>query len=193
MHRSADRENGCTAYAETPAITWHAAEYNPYGPGIEFERLVTGGLNDEGLSEAEPLTDNQIDWGQRIVAHLAEWGIPVVMYDGPRFHAGGWAGWVNHQALDSQRSDGLTRAEWQQIAGGSAPTPDDDQEVDVAYFVASLENPGWGIYLCDGIGVHHVPNPRAVDELVRAKVVPNHDVRQINADGWTALINYDER
>jgi hypothetical protein len=123
VHKDASRENGCTQYAEVDAVTWHAAAAgNPYGPGIEWERNVTGGINDEGLSNAEPLTDNQIEWGNRIVAFCAEWGIPAVLYDGPRYGADGWDGWVNHQAIDSQRSDGLLRAEWDTITGGG-PQP----------------------------------------------------------------------
>jgi hypothetical protein len=196
VHKDASRENGCTQYAEIDAITWHAADAgNPYGPGIEWERMTTGGQNDEGLSNADPLTDNQLAWGAKIIEFCAEWGIPAELYDGPRFEYGNWAGWINHHDIDDQRSDGLLRYEWDQMCGGARPHPDDDdqEDDDMAYFVGSLENPAWGIYLCDGIGVHHVPNPKAVDELVRAGVVKNHDVRQINADGWTALINYDQR
>ena len=66
VHRDASREGGCTQYAEIDAITWHAADAgNPYGPGIEWERNVIGGVNAEGLSDAEPLTDNQLEWGAR--------------------------------------------------------------------------------------------------------------------------------
>ena len=76
VHRDASREGGCTQYAETDAITWHAADPgNPYGPGIEWERNTTGGMNAEGLSNAEPLTANQRSWGAHIIDHLAEWGI----------------------------------------------------------------------------------------------------------------------
>jgi len=112
VHRDASREGGCTQYAEVDAITWHAAAWNDDGPGIEYERLTTGGYNDEGLANAQPLTDNQIEWGGRIVAFLAEWGIPPVLYDGPRYGTAGWRGWVNHHDIDADRFDGLTRAEW---------------------------------------------------------------------------------
>jgi N-acetylmuramoyl-L-alanine amidase len=125
VHRDASRENGCTQYAEVDAITWHAADAgNPYGPGIEWERNVTGGLNAEGLSEAEPLTDNQLQWGKRLLDFLAQWNIPTQLYNGPRYGAGNWRGWVNHQAIDSSRSDGLLRAEWDLMqTGGGAPAP----------------------------------------------------------------------
>jgi N-acetylmuramoyl-L-alanine amidase len=125
VHKDASRENGCTQYAEIDAITWHAADQgNPYGPGIEWERMTTGGQNDEGLSNADPLTDNQIEWGNQIVAFCAEWGITAELYDGPRFGGdvmpgGGYVGWVNHHDIDDQRTDGLLRAEWDLITGAA--------------------------------------------------------------------------
>jgi len=131
VHKSADRENGATCYAPIDAVTWHAANQgNPYGPGIEWERMTTGGINDEGLSNADPLTQNQIEWGQRIVAWCADWGMPAQLWDGDRFApevmpGGGWIGWVNHHDIDDQRTDGLTNAEWQLICGGApAPSPE---------------------------------------------------------------------
>lgn len=130
VHRDASRENGCTQYAEIDAVTWHGYKSGHYdansaGPGIEFERLVTGGINAEGLSDAQPLTPNQIAWGERIVAFCAEWGIPVQLYDGPRYAYGDWAGWINHQALDSDRSDGLLRSEWDAMSTGDDEVTDE--------------------------------------------------------------------
>jgi hypothetical protein len=129
VHRDASRENGCTQYAEADAKTWHGFKAGGYdansqGPGVEFERLVTGGINAEGLSDAQPLTQNQLDWGARIIAFYAEWGIPVQLYDGPRYQYGDYAGWINHQALDSDRSDGLLRSEWDAMTGGDDVTPE---------------------------------------------------------------------
>ena len=130
-------QGGCRRPPEVDAITWHAADAgNPYGPGVEWERNVIGGLNDEGLSEAEPLTDNQLEWGARLVDFFAEWGIPAELYDGPRYGESGWRGWVNHQAIDSSRSDGLTRAEWDQISGPGEPPVD---WAAIAAWVAALE------------------------------------------------------
>jgi hypothetical protein len=124
VHRDASRENGCTQYAEADAKTWHGYKLGHYdanseGPGVEFERLVVGGINAEGLSDAQPLTDNQLDWGHRIIAFYAEWGIEVQLYNGPRYQYGDYEGWINHQALDSDRSDGLLRFEWDAMTGGS--------------------------------------------------------------------------
>jgi hypothetical protein len=134
VHKDQSREGGCTQYAEVDAVTWHAADLgNPYGPGVEFERMTTGGQNDEGLSNADPLTDNQLQWGARIIDFLAEWGITPELYDGGRFGAsvmpgGGYVGWVNHHDIDTQRTDGLLRWEWDEMAGG-APAPGDDDDI----------------------------------------------------------------
>lgn len=120
VHRDASREGGCTQYAEWDAKTWHAYEpERSFGPGVEFERLVTGGLTDEGLSTFEYLTDNQIEWGKRILDFAESWGAPKNLYDGPRYQAGGHNGWVNHKDVDASRSDGLTRAEWNLLVAGS--------------------------------------------------------------------------
>lgn len=161
VHKDASRENGCTQYAEVDAMTWHAADAgNPYGPGVEWERMTTDGVNDEGLSNADPLTENQLEWGERIIAFLAEWGIPVQLYDGPRYAYGDWNGWINHMAIDSARSDGLRRAEWDYMCGGGGPEPvaapeDDDM------FVAVYNGPDHtktGLWLFDGTVIAHYPS-----------------------------------
>jgi hypothetical protein len=159
VHQDASREGGCTQYAEVDAITWHAADAgNPYGPGVEWERLVTGPVGPEGLSEAQPLTQNQIDWGKRLIDFFAEWGIPPQLYDGPRYQAGGWNGWVNHQSIDSQRSDGLTRAEWDAMTGGSeAPVTDYDGSSEDEMLLVTMERDGMfckkgHLYLLDSLG-----------------------------------------
>jgi hypothetical protein len=192
IHQDASRENGCTQYAEIDAVTWHGANVgNPYGPGIEYERMTTGGVNDEGLSNAEPLTDNQVDWGARIVDFCAEWGMPVLMYDGAPAAYGNWNGWVNHHDLDPvNRSDGLLRAEWDLICGGARPEPE-EEEVAKSTLCASLENPGWGIYLTDGIGRTHLQRPAQVEELVAKGIVASGDIVQLTAEAFTALIDYD--
>ena len=165
VHRDASRENGCTQYAELDAITWHAADAgNPYGPGVEWERNVTGGINAEGLSDAEPLTDNQLEWGGRLVDFFAEWGIPPQLYDGPRYGAGGWSGWVNHQAIDSSRSDGLLRAEWDALTTGAAPVPepeDDDMAV-----LQTLPGPGQVIWVVSGAVRHPLDGSNAPETIV---------------------------
>lgn len=150
IHRDASRENGCTQYAEIDAITWHAANAgNPYGPGIEWERMTTGGMNAEGLSNAQPLTDNQRAWGTRIIDFCAAWGITAALYDGPRFGAGGWRGWVNHQAIDSSRSDGLLRAEWNAMTSG-APAPDEPVEDDMTVWVCTEAGKWSGAWVQEG-------------------------------------------
>lgn len=123
VHQDVWRENGCTQYAEMDAITWHAFEpHRLHGPGVEFERYVTGGINAEGLSNFEDLTPNQIEWGKRIVDYCAELGISPTIYNGPRYETAGWRGWVNHHDVDSSRSDGLTSVEWNLLVAGSSVT-----------------------------------------------------------------------
>jgi len=126
VHREASRENGCTQYAEIDSVTWHSFEpHRLFGPGVEYERLTTGGMNAEGLSNFEDLTENQIEWGKRIHAFCHEWGVPLDLYNGPRYEVDGWFGWVNHKDIDPSRSDGLTRAEWNLMVP-SGPTSEGD-------------------------------------------------------------------
>lgn len=128
VHRSADRENGCTQYAEIDSITWHSFPPDRlFAPGVEFERRVIGGLNAEGLSIFEDLTPNQIEWGKRIVDFCYQHGIEPNLYHGPRYHHGNFNGWVNHKDIDPSRSDGLTRAEWD-LLKPSIAIPDENPE-----------------------------------------------------------------
>lgn len=107
-------------YAETNALVWHAGVspfgtyWNPYGPGCEWERL----------NGNEALTPDQLTWGRRWLEHLAEWGLPMAHYRGPRYVPGGFRGHVDHRDLCSDRSDGLSDAEWAAMAGGGpGPSP----------------------------------------------------------------------
>ena len=173
VHRDASRENGCTQYAEIDAITWHAANLgNPYGPGIEWERMVTGGVNDEGLSNADPLTDNQVEWGRRIVEFCAEWGMPAVLWDGARYDSqvmpgGGWNGWVNHHDIDNQRTDGLTNAEWAMVSTTSPEPPgvDLDGNEEEEMLLVAFDRDGMfakkgHLYLLDWLGAVDIdPEP----------------------------------
>lgn len=163
VHRDASREGGCTQYAEVDAITWHAADAgNPYGPGIEWERNTTGGMNGEGLSNAEPLTANQVEWGARIIEFCAEWGITPALYDGPRYGAGGWHGWVNHQAIDSSRSDGLLRAEWDSMT----TTEEAEEEEMPSYACAMYQNEMSQIFVTDGIVKRYLPDGNQLNVVV---------------------------
>lgn len=150
VHRDPSRENGCTQYAEVDALTWHAAAWNDDGPGIEYERMTTGGYNAEGLANAEPLTSNQVEWGRRIVAFLAEWGIPIALYDGPRYGSAGWRGWVNHHDLDADRFDGLTRAEWNAITAGGGTVPADGKDDDMTVWVCGESGRWRGSWVQEG-------------------------------------------
>jgi hypothetical protein len=127
VHRSEEREKGCTQYAPFSAATWHAGESsalpdaNQRGPGTEYERLVEGGDPDgDDIVDAERLTDNMIYWGNRIIEFSLEWGIPADLYKGPRLSpmVRDWYGWINHADIDKDRHDGLTDLEWDQVVQG---------------------------------------------------------------------------
>lgn len=116
-------------FAPADALTYHAGssadydhdgdgdDYNPYGPGLEVERL-----------QGEELTDDQKLWLGRTGLWLQqEWGIPFVQYRGPfggadeptLFH-----GHVNHRDLHPN-PDGLSPAEWEAVLatiGGAGPS-----------------------------------------------------------------------
>jgi hypothetical protein len=107
-------------FAEADAYCFDSGPYNDDGPGIEWERLPTGEYERPGLQLAEPLTVDQTEWGGRLLHWLHdEWGVPLELYAGPRFQATatGFRGSVNHGDLDDQRSDGVTRAEWDAMTG----------------------------------------------------------------------------
>lgn len=112
-------------YAEVNALVWHAGVspsgtyWNPYGPGCEWER-ENGDV---------PLTDDQYQWGAAWLNFCESWGIPKVHYSGPRYFPGGFRGQINHRDLCSDRSDGLSDAEWDRMValagggGGGFPPP----------------------------------------------------------------------
>lgn len=115
-------------FAEVDALCYDSGNWNDEGPGIEVERLASEQYGPRidirpGLQAAEPLTPDQTYWLGEIIRWLeSEWGIPAVLYDGPRYGVpAGWRGHVNHGDLDSQRSDGLTREEWAAVTGGGTP------------------------------------------------------------------------
>ena len=103
-------------FAEIDALTWHAGPWNSYGPGAEFERL----------GYDEPLTADQLEWGGRYHHWLSsEWGIPLVHFRGPpdgtRFDPSEFHGFPDHGAIDDQRTDGVTDAEFAPMAGLAPP------------------------------------------------------------------------
>lgn len=117
-------------FAETNALTWHAAHMNPYGPGVEIERMSAGSMWRWGLSGWETLTEDQAYWLRAWHEHCLEWGIPAEHFIGPRFEWQGFRGNANHGDVDNQRSDGITdlrlgeaTAEWQATAPGTIIKP----------------------------------------------------------------------
>lgn len=111
-------------FCEIDAKVYHAGsstygDYNPKGPGIEVERL-----------QGEPLSPDQIEWLGKINAWCAsEWGLPDIHYWGPQFPWWGadFHGWVNHRDIHPN-PDGLSEAEWDEIAAPPVPVPTIDLE-----------------------------------------------------------------
>lgn len=141
-------------FMEIDGLAYDSAEFNDDGPGVEVERLGIGYFNGY-LQDAEPLTPDQRFWLGRIIAWLHdEWGVPIALYDGPRFATAGWRGHVNHADLSDQRSDGLTRAEWSAVTA-PIPTPIPKEE-DMAKLVTSDPNQGSDTILYTGMGWRQV-------------------------------------
>ncbi len=96
-------------FCEINAICADSGDWNGWGPGIEVERL---GASQTENGEKEPLTSDQIHWLAEINLWLqSEWGMPNVMYDGPKFGATGFQGHVSHFDI-AFNPDGLTVSEW---------------------------------------------------------------------------------
>jgi hypothetical protein len=112
-------------FCEIDSLCYDAGKYNGYGPGLEVERR----------SQDEPLTADQTLWLSRIGLWLdAEWGIPNVRYDGPRFQAESFRGHVNHSDIASN-PDGLTLPEWDQVQAIAAPTQPMVEEDDMTVWL----------------------------------------------------------
>lgn len=91
------KETRPVQFAEADAVCADSCEWNVTGPGIEFERL----------SDKEPLTPSQIEWGGRIIHWLSEnYGYPLSFYDGPRLAIGDpFRGFVTHRSLVHKKCD----------------------------------------------------------------------------------------
>lgn len=177
VHRDESRENGCTQYAEIDAVTWHSFEpHRLFGFGVEFERLTTGGMNDEGLSNFEDLTQNQIVWGRRIVDFAHEHGVPANLYDGPRYQVDGYHGWVNHKDVDPSRSDGLTRAEWS-LVSSTTPSPEQDGGLMWAVYYQNIDG---SVTFIHGIGT--VVAFRLIGQPVAPYGLP---MKELDYIGWS--------
>lgn len=132
-------------FAPADALCYDSGPYNTWGPGFEIERPVTGGLIRPGLSEFRDLSDSQVHELHGLIHWLAdEWGFRVDLYDGPRYGCGSdFGGFVNHGDIESQRSDGMTREEWDRCIG------DDMTEDEVRHIIDSHmfdELPQFGNY-----------------------------------------------
>jgi hypothetical protein len=151
-------------YAGLDELTWHAGPWNPFGAGLEFERLTAD----------EPLTEDQEFWGGVVASILnRDWGIPLEHYQGPRFQAKNFRGFVNHGDLDDQRSDGVTEEEWGKFLSHNAPKAEEEGEVFMI----------WQTDEADGSHKHYVigtggmleidPGVAYVTAMAGGKVVPH--------------------
>lgn len=147
-------------FAEADSICFDSGPYNAFGPGIEIEAPVTGGLIRPGLSEFRELSPSQIEWSGKIFRWLHdEWGVPLELYDGPRFEGEGYVGFENHGDLDPDRSDGVTREEWDAMIGVAPPDePDHKPEEEEAMYISPEGNP-------DNLWISNTVHRRRVEPL----------------------------
>ena len=122
------RERPPVQFAEADAITWHAGAWNGLGPGMELERL-----NDNWA-----YTDQQIEWGGRIMRWVHEkYGVPLNFYDtggnndlriaSPNACRGLY---ITHRSLNQMGGwhyDYINQDEWNRMTGGGAPPPSQEE------------------------------------------------------------------
>lgn len=111
------RDGEVIQYAEADALTWHAGDWNPYGPGIEVEFLP--GYDDQIFTvEALASTGRLVRWLN------SEWGFPLDYYDGDR-RTPIWDGFIAHRSLfGGDHTDWWPREDWDQMVSGSPEKKD---------------------------------------------------------------------
>lgn len=120
------RDGTVTQFAEVDALTWHAGEWNGYGPGIEVEYL----------DEPDVFTPEALAAAQALYRWLeAEWGIEPGQYLGPRIPTtAGFAGWIDHASLiqTEEHYDFWPQPAWDVICQPLPVPPYDDEEPEMA-------------------------------------------------------------
>ena len=119
------RRNGeVVQFAPADALTWHAGEWNPDGPGIELEYLERV----DGPKPANIVTPQQTASAGKLIRWLhTTTAIPLTFYDGPPRIRRGYRGWLTHRSLVQAQphTDFITAAQWSAMIGGgpaAAPT-----------------------------------------------------------------------
>lgn len=151
------RDGTVTQFAEADALTWHAGEWNIYGPGIEVEYY-------SAVDGDQIFTDAARDATGALVRWLnSEWGIPLDYYDGPRQSTSDQHGFMSHRSLvqTEQHYDFWPPADWDAMVAPPAPEPApppapmqrtfNDEESSVVVFHSELYH-SLNIFSVDGEG-----------------------------------------
>lgn len=115
------RSGEVVQFAPSDAVTWHAGNWNAWGPGIEIEFLESY----DGPAPANIFTPEQLAAAGRVCHFVSEAeGIPLDFYDGARI--GSWEGFITHRSL-IQSGDWhynyWTREQFASAIGGAAAPP----------------------------------------------------------------------
>lgn len=111
------RDGMIRQFAEADAVTWHACEWNPRGPGIEVEYLP--GMDDVMFTDAaRTACSGLVHWLN------TDWGIPLTYYDGLRLAVGTpYSGFISHRALHEvqcdEHYDSWPQADWDLMIQGA--------------------------------------------------------------------------
>jgi hypothetical protein len=110
------RDGTVVQFAEVDALTWHAGDWNRFGPGIEVEYLP--GVDDVIFTDAaRDACGGLVRW------LIDEWGFPGDYYDGPRIDPV-WHGFIAHKSLlGGDHTDYWPREDWDRMVTPPAPTP----------------------------------------------------------------------
>ena len=149
------RDGLVTQFAEADALTWHAGEWNVYGPGIEVEYYSEVDGDTVFTDAALGATSGLIHWLN------AEWGIPLTYYDGPRQSPSDQRGFMSHRSLvqTEQHYDYWPQSDWDAMV--APPTPE------VHFDMATLLRvPGGGGHYFDGPVYAYFGEDQALANLV---------------------------
>lgn len=186
---------GATQFAEVDSTNWHICEFNPRGPGIEFEK------RHDGIA----LTDYQITKGASAIRQLMRLGIAGTYRDTPgdRIPVGGAvSGFVSHRSCHAracdEHYDGLPREEMDRMfALAGTVTPPTLSQEDTMGNVLQFTDAGGNEQHYANIGgeLHHrYQSPAGAwgpDEIIRRDLHPDSDLiykpAGLPPGSWTIL------